>query len=111
MSDWRMPAQPALSFAPRQTPRSPSKACAALGADDAAEARLEAERELARGPRCRCCLTPRVHLSRFVGSTLFADDDPATLLQAIPRDAREQFDTRLIAACIVVYGRARVTLF
>ncbi|MCW2630274.1 MAG: hypothetical protein JWR48_6996 [Mycobacterium sp.] len=43
------------------------------------EARAEAEHQLARVTPCRCCVNPRVHLSRYVGSTLFLDDDPAEL--------------------------------
>jgi hypothetical protein len=88
-----------------------SKACTLLGADTLAQARSEAERELARGPRCGCCLTPRIHLTRFVGSTLFLDDDPHALLAAIPLDQRGNFTPRLIAACIIVHGRAREALF
>jgi hypothetical protein len=103
--------QSAPSFEPSQPQRSSSKACDALGADNLTHARSLAETELARGPRCGCCLTPQIHLTRFVGSTLFLDDDPTKLLAAFPRDARGQFTTRLIAACIVLFGRARVSLF
>jgi hypothetical protein len=82
-----------------------------LGAEHPEEARVAAERELARGPRCRCCLAPRVHLARYVGSTIFTDDDPAALLRAIPLAERGEWSERLIAACIVLHARPRVSLF
>jgi hypothetical protein len=72
--------------------------------------RAEAERELARGPRCRCCVHARVHLTRYIGSTLFFDDNPEQLQLALPAADRERFTPRLIAACIVLFGRARVEL-
>jgi hypothetical protein len=75
------------------------------------EARAEAEHQLARVTPCRCCVNPRVHLSRYIGSTLFLDDDPAELQQAIPPAERARWTVRLIAACIVLYGRARLDAF
>jgi hypothetical protein len=83
----------------------------ALDARSPAEGRIDAERELARARPCGCCLTPRIHLTKWVGSTLFLDDDPAALLRAIPRGERASWTTRLVAACIVLYGRPRITLF
>ncbi len=87
-----------------------SHALAALGTDDPRHARAAAERELARGPRCRCCVSPRVHLTRYVGSLLFLDDDPELLQRALPAADAARFTVRTIAACIVLYGRARVAL-
>ena len=89
----------------------PLRALAALGAATLAEAGLEAERELARAPHCGCCMSPRVHLAKFVGSTLFLDDDPAMLRLALPSAERARWSERLVAALIVSYGRARLTLF
>jgi hypothetical protein len=87
-----------------------SNAFEALGTDDPRRARAQAKRELARGPRCLCCLSPRVHLSKFVGSLLFLDDNPELLHRALPAADWARFTVRTIAACIVLYGRARVEL-
>jgi hypothetical protein len=87
------------------------KALVALGAATPSEACRRAERELARAPRCGCCVSPRVHLTKYVGSTLFFDDDPASLRRALPQAERARWSDRLIAAFIMLYGRARVSLF
>jgi hypothetical protein len=91
--------------------RPPLKALATLGASSPSQARADAERELARARPCRCCLTPRIHLTKYVGSTLFLDDDPAELQRAIPRAEHSSWTQRLVAACIILYGRPRLTLF
>jgi hypothetical protein len=75
------------------------------------DARNEAERELARAPRCGCCVSPRVHLAKYVGSTLFFDDAPESLRRALPSAERARWSDRLLAAFIMLYGRARVSLF
>ena len=80
-----------------------------LGAASWPEAREMAQRVLGRGPHCLCCVSARVHLARYVGSTLFFDDDPEELRQALPPG--EQLGAREIAACIVLHGRERVDLF
>jgi hypothetical protein len=72
--------------------------------------RGEAERELARAPYCGCCVSPRVHLAKFVGSTLFLDDKPSSLRSALPFAERARWSERLIGALIVLFGRPRVTL-
>jgi hypothetical protein len=82
-----------------------------LGVGSSSEARSAAERELAQGPRCGCCVSARVHLSRFFGSTLFLDDDPTQLWLAIPLTERERWTPSIVAACIVLHGRARCDLY
>ena len=104
VSSFLHPADP-ISSPPR------SKALAALDARTATEARAEAERELARARPCGCCVGPRAHLATHVGSILFLDDDPAELQRAIPRAEHAWWTRRLVAACIVLYGRPRLTLF
>lgn len=99
-----------LSMPPITAHHPVSNAFDALGSDDPPKARAEAERELARGPRCRCCLSARVHLSKYVGSLLFLDDNPELLRRALPAADTARFTVRVIAACIVLYGRARVEL-
>jgi hypothetical protein len=81
----------------------------ALGAASLAEARAAAERELAHGPHCRCCVSPRVHLAQWVGSLLFLDDDPAELQRALPVGERAEWPLRRLAACITLWGRVRVS--
>lgn len=98
-------------FRPTATPPSTPKALLALGAASLLEARLAAARELERAPRCGCCVSPRIHLAQSVGSTLFFDDDPAELQRALPFADRARWTARLVAACIVRYGRARVDLY
>ncbi len=72
--------------------------------------RAEAQRQLTSAPRCRCCVSARVHLARYVGSTLFFDDNPEQLQLALPASDRGWLTPRLIAACIALYGRERVSL-
>jgi hypothetical protein len=74
------------------------------------ETRADAEREVSRAPRCSCCLTARVHLAKYIGSTLFLDDNPDQLQLALPIAERAQWTPRLLAAFILLSGRARVDL-
>jgi hypothetical protein len=74
-------------------------------------ARRDAERELQRAPRCNCCISPRVHLTTYIGSILFSDDTPATLRRALPAAERERWSERLLAAFILLFGRPRERLF
>jgi hypothetical protein len=75
------------------------------------EEQRDAARELGRAPRCACCISPRVHLAKYVGSTLFLDDNPAALRRALPPADRERWNDRLLSAFILLFGRPRVTLF
>ncbi len=88
-----------------------SSAFAALGARDPRSALEAAEREVSRAPRCLCCISPRAHLAAHIGTTLFLDDDPEKLRDALPADERASWTPRLLAALIVLHGRARVDLF
>jgi hypothetical protein len=60
------------------------------------------------GQRCRRC--HRVLAERFerLGSTLFSDDDPRELASCF-EDA-DACTVRMLAACIVLYGRRRETV-
>jgi hypothetical protein len=53
----------------------------------------------------------RQHLSKRLGSTLFLDDNPAELQRALPRAEHEHWTERLLAACILLWGRPRTTLY
>jgi len=102
----------ATLFDPSVIPPHPrSKALATLASRSPDEARLDAERELARAQPCGCCLTLRIHLTKYIGSTLFTDDDPAALQRAIPRHEHRRWTQRLLAACVVLWGRPRFTPF
>jgi hypothetical protein len=61
----------------------------------------------ARCPRCRRVLA---HLFDRLGSTIFRDDDPRSLARAFDAADRDACTVRLLAACIVMYGRDRVRL-
>jgi hypothetical protein len=99
------------SLRPWSAHASATDAFSVLGVDDATDARTEAERELSRAARCRCCVSARVHLGKYVGSTLFLDDNPQLLHSSLPPADRARFTMRTVAACIVLYGRPRVELY
>jgi hypothetical protein len=101
---------PSLRLVGAAAPASLPKALVELGANSLPGARVAAEQELANSLPCGCCLTARIHLTQYFGSTLFLDDDPRQLQLAVPVAARRRWTTRLIAACIVLYGRERVAL-
>jgi hypothetical protein len=105
-----MLTQTRLSPALRVQAHIPSRALIAFQTNDLALARARAARLLAR-EHCGCCISPQVHLARFVGITLFLDDDPVELQRAIPSAERARWTVQVVAACIVLYGRARVTLY
>ena len=89
-----MHPQPVLSlpFTPARKPAT--KALAFLPCKHPAQVRAEAEREVAEAPRCGCCVTARVHLVKYVGSTLFLDDDPEQLQLAFPASERAEWTPR-----------------
>lgn len=82
-----------------------------LGAYDADDAYRLAEHELAGARHCPCCKTLLAHLTDRLGSVLFADDDPDRLAALFSPEERDEFTPRLLAACILLYGRPRVELF
>jgi hypothetical protein len=58
-------------------------------------------------PRCRNLLA---HRFDRIGSTLFHDDDPRELVRAFAWTDRDGCSVRLLAACIVLFGRERESL-
>jgi hypothetical protein len=74
------------------------------------EAAGPARNAIASAARCRCC--SHVIAQRFerIGSTLFYDDDPRTLIQAFDSTDRDACTLKLLAACIVLYGRERTAV-
>jgi hypothetical protein len=93
------------------SPAQTTRALEMLGARDRRSAHDLAVREVRRAPRCFCCVSQRAHLAIHVGSTLFLDDDPFQLQQAVPIEERAFVTPQLIAALIVLHGRARVDPF
>jgi hypothetical protein len=102
---------PARSLRPWSVHSTGADAFSVLGVNDAIDARAEAEHELSRATRCRCCVSHRVHLGKYVGSTVFLDDNPQLLHSSLPPADRARFTVRTVAACIVLYGRPRVELY
>jgi hypothetical protein len=58
-------------------------------------------------PRCRNLLA---HRFERLGSALFRDEDPRSLARAFDSADRDGCTVRLLAACIVLFGRERVPL-
>lgn len=84
------------------------EALRALGASTLREAQLRADRELQHARACPCCARLLAHLFERVGSTLYLDDDPRELARAFEAGERDGFAQRVLAACIVLFGRERV---
>jgi hypothetical protein len=80
----------------------------ALGASTLREAQLRADGELQRARACACCSRLLAHLHERVGSTLYLDDDPGDLARAFDPHDCDAFARRVLAACIVLFGRERV---
>jgi hypothetical protein len=66
---------------------------------------------LNRAGHIDCCGNALAHVHHRLGSTFFLDDDPVQLSRAFPAAERDQFNPRLLAACVVLWGRARVSVF
>ena len=58
-------------------------------------------------PRCRSLLA---HRFERLGSSLFRDEDPRSLASAFDSADRDGCTVRLLAACIILFGRERVPL-
>jgi hypothetical protein len=84
------------------------KAVRCLQAHGLPDARREARHVLERARRCTCCTSLLSHLYERLGSTLFLDDDPMALARAFEDAERDSDSARVLAACIVLSGRARV---
>jgi len=100
--------RPRIQIAADADDHDAEKALRHFNATALAEA-LPAARELISGvvhcPRCSRVLSQRFDR---LGSTLFYDDDPRKLIQAFDRLDHDACTLRLLAACIIVYGRDRM---
>ena len=85
------------------------KAVRCLRARGLPDARREARHVLERARGCTCCASLLSHLYERVGSTLFLDDDPEALSRAFEDAERDSDSSRVLAACIVLSGRERVS--
>lgn len=97
----RPPAQ--LTQAVRPESRPPARRLHA--------ARRAAVRELGRASGCGCGESLLHHVHRRLGSTLFFDDDPQSLLQAFSAAEQVFITQRVLAACIVLTGKERIALY
>ena len=90
---------------------APSKAVApAVHYFDAAtldEARPSARAVYANSIHCTRCRSVLNQRFARLGSTLFRDDDPRALARAFDSADRDGCTVRLLAACIVLFGRDR----
>ena len=79
----------------------------AISVDEAQPAAKEVIAGVSRCPRCS-----RVLAQRFdrLGSNLFYDDDPRELSKAFDSADRDGCTLRLLAACIILFGRERMAL-
>ena len=79
-----------------------------LDATSFEEARQSALRVLELAADCPRCKRVLHQLHERIGSTLFLDDDPRLLARAFDAADREGCAQSVLAACIVLFGRARV---
>lgn len=99
---------------PRRDPRSHAIAIKALryfAGHSLTEAHQQAELELASARCCACCSSLLAHLRERLGSIIFLDDDPEELARAFSADERDEYTPRLLAACVLLYGRPRQSLY
>jgi hypothetical protein len=94
-----------MTLPPAAADHFPALRC--FGAASFAEAAGPARRFLAGVPRCVRCSRVLTMLHERVGSILFYDDNPHLLSAAFDADDRDPCTLRLLAACIVVFGRPR----
>ena len=78
-----------------------------LDADSVKTACHEAEVVLQTAPLCPTCRRVLRQLHDRLGSTLFYDDDPRALITAFDVADRTDCSVKLLAACIVEFGRPR----
>jgi hypothetical protein len=96
-----------LGRASDEPPPRALKALDALSVASLPEARRRADQILTNAKRCPCCRTLLGHVFDCLGSTLFIDDDPHTLLSAFKPTECDQFSEKVLAALIVLNGRPR----
>jgi hypothetical protein len=87
---------------------SANQALAFFDATSHDEAYGPARLALTAAERCPRCTRVLSQLHARIGSTLFQDDDPRRLARAFDAADREGCTLRLLAACIVLFGRPRV---
>jgi len=81
-----------------------------LEAQSVAEASPEARMILSTAPLCPTCRRVLRQLYDRLGTTLYYDDNPATLLRSFDVVDRTDCALRLLAACIVEFGRPRISV-
>ena len=89
---------------------SPVPALAYLDAMTLEEALPQARTIYANAERCSVCRSLLAHRFERLGSTLFRDEDPRMLARAFSAADRDGCTLRLLAACIVLFGRERVAV-
>jgi hypothetical protein len=92
------------------TARSSEPALAYFEAASFDEAMASARALYRNAKRCRRCANLLGHRFERLGSHLFRDDDPRMLARAFDAADRDGCTVRLLAACIVLFGRERVRL-
>ncbi len=111
-----MPSMRAIAVAPlahffdAEQPAAPRSTAPALRYFDAAtfaEAAPAARALYASVESCPRCHNLLSHRFERLGSTLFRDDDPRVLARAFDPADRDGCTVRLLAACIVLFGRDR----
>ena len=110
-----MASRAAAMLSPAHYPArlAPASRAPALTWFDAATFSAALPKARATYAKAACCLRCRQLLAhRFdrLGSTLFRDDNTRALLEAFDTADRDQCSERLLAACIVLFGRDRVGL-
>jgi hypothetical protein len=114
-----MPPRLAIAAAPlahfltvddEPAPRSPHPALQYFEASTFEEAAPAARALYASVDHCPRCHSLLAHRFERLGSTLFHDEDPRALARAFDAADRDGCTVRLLAACIVLFGRDRVSL-
>ncbi len=96
------------TLSPRPHPsQETAPALGFLEADSFREAADETRMVLSTAPLCPSCRRVLRQMHERLGSTLFYDDDPGVLIRAFDVADRSECTLRLLAACIVEFGRPR----
>jgi hypothetical protein len=91
-------------------PRSTAPALKYFAAATFEEAATAARALYASVEACPRCHNLLAHRFERLGSRLFRDDDPRMLARAFDAADRDGCTVRLLAACIVLFGRDRESL-